>query len=161
MIKGDFFMNSRRTHGATSFFTGLSLFLFLGGPLAEAAYQYHDRTGWTNHHAASPLFLTESSSQKVPSPEIDLGKLEGFSRFESEFKQHYERHYLDSGYDYSQYRPAYNYGYDLATDSRYKGLDWNKMEPQVARAWDEKRLGLWSRYKEAVQYAWQRVSESK
>ena len=92
---------------------------------------------------------------------IDRDKLEDFSRFEPEFKQHYERQYLDSGYGYSQYRTAYHYGYDLATDARYRGLDWNTMEPQIIRAWDEKRLGRRVRYKEAIRYAWQRMKERK
>jgi hypothetical protein len=139
----------------------VSLSLVIGGQLAEASQGHHGVNGRAEHRTAPPLVLIESPAQKVPPPEIDLGKLEGFSRFEPEFKQHYEQHYLDSGYDYSQYRPAYNYGHDLATDPRYKGLDWNKIEPQIARVWDEKRLGLWTRYKEAVQYAWQRVSENK
>jgi hypothetical protein len=153
-------MKPRRIQHAVSLAT-VSLSLLLGGQLAEASYQRHGVIGWADHHVAPPPVLVESPPQKVPPPEMDLEKLEGFSHFEPEFKQHYERHYLDSGYDYSQYRPAYHYGYDLATDSRYKGLNWNTMEPQILRAWDEKRLGLWSRYKEAVQYAWQRVNESK
>jgi hypothetical protein len=160
-IQKEILMSPRSTQSAVSVAT-VSLFLLLGSQPAEPSSQRHDRTVRTDHGTPfPPLVLVESPAQKVPPPEIDLGKLEGFSRFEPEFKQHYERHYIDSGYDYSQYRPAYNYGYDLATDSHYTGMDWNKMEPHILRAWDEKRLGLWTRYKEAVQYAWQRVKESK
>jgi hypothetical protein len=153
-------MKPRRTQFAVSLGT-ISIFLLLGSQPAESSLHRHDRTGWANHRTAPPLVLVESPAQKVPPLEIDQDKLEGFSRLEPEFKEHYEQHYIDSGYGYSQYRPAYHYGYDLATDARYRGLDWNTMEPQILRVWDEKRLGLWVRYKEAVQYAWQRVKDNK
>jgi hypothetical protein len=89
-------------------------------------------------------------------PPVDAKMLEQFTRQESQFKEHYERYYAGSGYAYSQYRPAYQYGFELAADNRYKSLDWPMIELQAHRGWDEASMGQWDRYKDAVRFGWER-----
>ena len=78
-----------------------------------------------------------------------------FVREESRFKDHYQSHYATSGYDYNQYRPAYQHGFELALDPRYAKQDWSGVELQARRTWDESTMGLWDQYKDAVRYGWE------
>lgn len=78
-----------------------------------------------------------------------------FVRHESQFKAHHQAHYATSGYDYNQYRPAYQHGFELALDKRYAKMDWSQLESQARRTWDESKTGLWDRYKDAVRYGWE------
>lgn len=92
--------------------------------------------------------------------EIDQTKADAYTRLEPDFRRDYESKYADSGYAYEQYRPAYRYGYDLGTDPRYRGMDWNAVEQQAHRGWEEGTMGLWDQYKEAVHYGWDHGSQS-
>jgi hypothetical protein len=89
-------------------------------------------------------------------PKADEQMLDQLEREEPQFKEHYDRHYADSGYGYNQYRPAYQYGYELALDRRYKSMDWSALERQAHQGWDEATMGLWDRYKDAVRFGWER-----
>jgi hypothetical protein len=89
-------------------------------------------------------------------PKANPQMLDQLKRHEPEFKDHYDRHYADSGYGYNQYRPAYQYGYELAMDTRYRTTQWSTLEVQARRGWDEATLGLWDRYKDAVRFGWER-----
>ena len=57
-------------------------------------------------------------------PKADQQMLDQLKRQEPQFKEHYDHHYAGSGYTYNQYRPAYQYGYELAMDQRYRTMDW-------------------------------------
>lgn len=70
------------------------------------------------------------------------------------FQRHYDSHFSKTGYAYSQYRPAYRYGYDLASDARNRDVEWTEMERAASRGWDSSKMGEWDRYKEAVRYGW-------
>ena len=82
------------------------------------------------------------------------------TRYEPDFRQNYESNFANTGYGYDQYRPAYRYGLELAKDPRYDGMDWNTLELQAHRNWNEGTMGPWNRYKEAVRYGWERGRES-
>ena len=97
-----------------------------------------------------------SADQAPALPQADQHVLDQLKRHEPEFKDHYAHHYAGSGYGYSQYRPAYQYGYELAIDTRYRTLDWSVLELQARKGWDEPTMGLWDRYKDAVRFGWER-----
>ena len=97
-----------------------------------------------------------SDGQAPALPRANTEVLDQLKRHEPEFKDHYDHHYADSGYGYNQYRPAYQYGYELAMDARYKTMEWSTLEVQARRGWDEATLGLWDRYKDAVRFGWER-----
>lgn len=78
-----------------------------------------------------------------------------FVKHESRFKDHYQSHFSTSHYDYNQYRPAYQHGFELGLDPRYRKMDWSSVEPEARRTWDESTMGLWSQYKDAVRYGWE------
>ena len=96
-------------------------------------------------------------SAHTPSlPHVDHEMLDQLKRHEAQFKEHYDHHYANSGYGYNQYRPAYQYGFELAMDERYKTMDWSILELQARKGWDESTMGLWDQYKDAVRFGWER-----
>jgi len=63
----------------------------------------------------------------------------------------------DRGFDY--YRPGYRYGFEAA--NRYKGRQWNDIEPDLRRDWDRyehRSTSTWEHVKEAARDAWNRVT---
>ena len=53
----------------------------------------------------------------------------GFDAYDRDFRGNWEKSFASSGYRYERYQPAYQYGYNLATDARHQGHDWNDLEP--------------------------------
>lgn len=81
--------------------------------------------------------------------------------YDSDFRNHYQTHYLGSGYPYEQYEPAYRYGYTLATDSRYAGRDWRDVEDDARLYWTNYHTDSpWEEFKDAVRHGWERVKEA-
>jgi len=87
-------------------------------------------------------------------------ELAEITRYEPDFRQNYENNFANTGYGYDQYRPAYRYGFEMAKDPRYDGMDWNTLEMQAHRNWNEGTMGPWNRYKDAVRYGWERGREA-
>jgi len=78
-----------------------------------------------------------------------------FQRFDQNFRNHFQTTFGSQGMDYNDYMPAYQYGYNLATDSRFNNYDWNGIEPEARVAWERRYgQGTWDRVRDAVHYAW-------
>ncbi len=107
----------------------------------------------TDQTADIPIMEEEISGEEQT---VDTGT--GFQRFDQDFRDHYNRTYAAMGMDYNDMMPAYRFGYDLATESRFSDYDWNTIEPEAMDAW-ERRYGpdTWERVRDAVQYAWDTV----
>jgi hypothetical protein len=86
------------------------------------------------------------------------------NRYENDthWRQTYSsRPYYQSGRDYDEYRPAYNYGYDSA--NRYKGRRWEDTENDLERGWDKAKGNsklAWHEAKDAVRDSWHRVERA-
>lgn len=81
-----------------------------------------------------------------------------FDTYDRDFRNDWQQSYGTSGYDYNRFRPAYQYGYNLASESRYRGRDWNDFESDARREWEMSHPGqAWDDFKDAVRHAWQRV----
>jgi len=93
-------------------------------------------------------------------PMAPASEMADIGRYEPDFRQDYESNFANSGYSYDQYRPAYRYGYELASDPRYASSDWSGVEMQARRSWDEGTMGPWERYKDAVRYGWERAHQA-
>jgi len=81
----------------------------------------------------------------------------GFETFDSDFQKNYQSKFAKSGYTYPQFSPAYRYGYHLANDERYNSGDWATVEPQARSLWEQHNKGTWEEFKDAIQYAWDKV----
>jgi uncharacterized membrane protein len=81
-----------------------------------------------------------------------------FNDYDRDFRSNFEQSYRTGRYDYEHYRPAYQYGYDLAREKRYRDRPWNEIETDVRRDWEMRHPGdAWEDFKDAVRHAWQRV----
>jgi uncharacterized protein (TIGR02271 family) len=80
-----------------------------------------------------------------------------YETYDPDFRTHFQTTYSRMGGNYDRYQPAYRYGYTLATDDRYRGRNWNEIEPEVHRAWNTQNQGTWEDFKDAVQYSWDKV----
>lgn len=83
-----------------------------------------------------------------------------FNSYDAGFRNHFSTTMAGSGYTYEQYQPAYRYGYDLATNARYRDRDWEQVEPEAAQYWNERNPGTWERIRDAVHYAWQEIKDT-
>jgi hypothetical protein len=82
---------------------------------------------------------TETVRDTVRRTDVDVGPLgkestpraRDFSTYEREFRSHYDTTFAPRGAPYDRWAPAYRYGYDLATDPRYREREWATIEPDA------------------------------
>jgi stress response protein YsnF len=100
------------------------------------------------------------TGKTTPHRDIDVkrsgGRFPDFSAYDTDYRQHHTVTFLHHG-AYEDYMPAYRYGYDLATDERYRGRDWAGLEADIRRGWETQRPGTWERFKDAIRYGWDKV----
>jgi hypothetical protein len=71
------------------------------------------------------------------------------------------RTYVDPGSSYSEYAPAYRYGWE--SYSRYADRKFDEVESDIERGWDKAKAGsslAWSKAKNAVRDAWHHVERA-
>jgi hypothetical protein len=125
-------------------------------------------SGWTGFdpdaksHERPNRFADDLDMPTYTSPTIEgEGSLySDFSAYDDRFRSHYTNYYINSGYGYDQYVPAYRYGYYLATDERYRSRDWDLLEREARRYWETNEQGAWDDFKDAVRHAWREVKEA-
>jgi uncharacterized protein (TIGR02271 family) len=82
-----------------------------------------------------------------------------FSSFDTDFRSNYDLVYGSRGGQYSQYEPAYRYGYDLAGMDRYRGKKWSDIEMNARQDWERNHANSrWDDFKDAIRHGWERVS---
>jgi hypothetical protein len=73
------------------------------------------------------------------------------------FRRHFESHYGSSGRLFTEYEPAYHYGYTLGANSEYRGRPWDEIEAEASRRWQRTFGHQWDDYRDAVRHGWQAV----
>jgi uncharacterized protein (TIGR02271 family) len=92
--------------------------------------------------------------------QVDTGTTIGtraFESFDNTFRTHYSQQYGSGGQPYNYYQPAYQYGYTLANNPRYRDYDWNRIESEARTQWESQNQGTWENIKDAVRNAWDSV----
>lgn len=75
------------------------------------------------------------------------------------FRSDFETRYARAGGIWDEFDPAYRFGHGLATDSRYRDIDWNAIEPDARRDWEQRHpASPWERFKSAVRHGWETAS---
>jgi hypothetical protein len=72
------------------------------------------------------------------------------------------RPYVESKYDYDQYGPAYQYGWETRT--RYSGRKFDDIEPELERNWATNRGKSsleWNKARHATRDAWDRLDTTR
>jgi hypothetical protein len=82
---------------------------------------------------------------------------ESYMSYEPMFREDFISMYGQTGRPYTDYEPAYRYGYTLATDPRYRDRDWAVVEPEAKHGWAANGRGTWEEFKDTVRRAWDRV----
>lgn len=86
----------------------------------------------------------------------------GYDAYSDDFRGHYKSNYGSAGNDYDYYEPAYRQGYSYATNDDYKGRDWNTVEPEMRRSYEERHgTGTWAKVKDAARHAFDRGRSGK
>ena len=63
---------------------------------------------------------------------------------------------------YETYAPAYQYGHRAGSDERYRGRNWDEVEPGLRSDYERNYPGSkWDQMKDAVRYGWQKITGQK
>lgn len=82
-------------------------------------------------------------------------------RMRGAWRGHYQSQFANTGNKYEQYEPAYQYGYSLRNEPRYRDYDWSRLEPEARRTWEQRNPGTtWDQVKSAVRYAWENFKQA-
>ena len=86
---------------------------------------------------------------------------EDFATYSDTFRKHYVTAFGDRGTAYTDYEPAYRYGYELGTNERYRGRDWAALEAEARREWEVRHPSTWARFQDAIRHAWDAVGNRR
>jgi uncharacterized protein (TIGR02271 family) len=105
---------------------------------------------------------TEHVSDTVRRSDVDVQQTGGdMERFRTGWRGHYQSQFANTGNRYEQYEPAYQYGYTLRNEPRYRDYDWAQLEPEARRTWEQRNPGTaWDQVRDAVRYSWENVKQS-
>jgi uncharacterized protein (TIGR02271 family) len=120
----------------------------------------HKHAGEHTEHVRDSVRRTEVDVEQIPGGKSSSRATSAgdFSRYDQDFRTHFDTNYAQRGGQYSNYQPAYRYGYSLANDNRYQDRQWREIEPEVRRDWESQNKGSrWEDFKDSVQYSWDRA----
>lgn len=113
----------------------------------ERVSQWHEG-GWAGFPSTEEPIATRGEGYAV------------YSDYDHDFRDHFASSRYGSTGTYEQYQPAYRFGYDLATDTRYRNRTWEDLESEARRDWEVRKPGTWDQFKMIVQHAWDKVKNS-
>jgi uncharacterized protein (TIGR02271 family) len=93
--------------------------------------------------------------QDVEVEEVPVAR--SFADYENDFRGFYTAKLVNSGVSYDELRPAFNYGYVLATKEPFRSAPWSALEVDGRKLWEEKNPGTWDQNKAVIKYAYQWV----
>src|SRR4029450_7622525 len=79
---------------------------------------------------------TDVDIQREPETATETRRVlapQDFATYDPIFRQHYATAFAGKGAAYTEYEPAYRYGYELGTNERYRGRDWAALEADARR----------------------------
>ncbi len=125
-------------------------------------------TGWTGFDESGSPHATAAEAQAADAPTSgDSGGATGgassatgyqpFEYYADNYRAHYNAAFPNSGHPYDYYVPAYRYGYMLATDPRYRDYQWEQLEPEIRRNWEDYNKDTWEDVKAAIRHAWNKI----
>jgi len=105
---------------------------------------------------------TETVRDTVRHTEVNVEQTPGANATtfdDSDFRTDFKKRYAASGASYDTYLPAYRYGYDMASDPRYKGRSFDEIESDMKSDYGRRYpTGAWEKMKDAVRYGWNKVT---
>ena len=90
--------------------------------------------------------------------EAERDSIDQLATDDSDFRTHWQSSYAQSGGRYEDYAPAYMYGSALGMEERYRGRQWDEIEPLARTDWESTHADRpWEQTKEAVRAGWEKV----
>jgi uncharacterized protein (TIGR02271 family) len=78
---------------------------------------------------------------------------------DTEFRTDYQTRYGTTGGSYDTYAPAYRYGYEMASDPRYRGRSFDEVESDLRTDYGSRYPNsTWEKMKDAIRYGWDKVT---
>jgi uncharacterized protein (TIGR02271 family) len=78
------------------------------------------------------------------------------------YRNHFTGAYGSQGGNYDDYAPAYRYGTQMRSDTRYQGRQWNDVESDLRTDWESRNGSAagstWESMKAAVRHGWDKVA---
>jgi uncharacterized protein (TIGR02271 family) len=107
---------------------------------------------------------TETVRDTVRRTEVNVENLsEGSTRtrsdYDDDFRRDFQSRYASTGGNYDEYAPAYQYGYQAASDPRYQGRSWDQVESDLRSDYGQRYpSSAWERFKDSIRYGWDKVT---
>lgn len=121
------------------------------------------QTGWSPRNTTSETIARDEDMATAEARVYERNESKfRFEDYTEDFQRHHNDIYAESGKQYISYEPAYQYGYDLARDMRFRNRDWDEVRESAAVEWEESEETNrpWDEVKEAVNYAWAKVTNT-
>lgn len=81
------------------------------------------------------------------------------SNYDEDFRRDFQTRYASTGGNYEDYAPAYQYGYEAASDPRYQGRSWDQVESDLRSDYGRRYPNsTWDRIKDSIRYGWDKVT---
>jgi len=96
---------------------------------------------------------TDVDIQREPETSTETRRvtaIQDFATYDPMFRKHYATAFAGKGAAYTEYEPAYRYGYELRRNEHYRGRDWTALEADAHRDWEARHPSTWERFKEGV-----------
>lgn len=84
-----------------------------------------------------------------------------FEEYNADFHNFYTTNLSNSGASYENLKPAFKYGYSLATREPFRSSPWSAVETDTRRIWEQKNPGTWEQNKAVIKYAWEKVRSAR
>lgn len=120
--------------------------------------EYRSVNDYETNNSVPGYFPSQQDADAPAPPETALPGGHGrFETFEPDFHRHYQEHFGSSSLPYQNIRPYYEYGYMLATNKYYAGRDWQDIEPEARRNWEQQAHSPWDTWSDTIRFAWAKV----
>ena len=91
----------------------------------------------------------------------EIPSLRSIEEYESDFRSFYDKNLTNSGVTYENLKPAFKFGYSLATREPFRSSPWSAVEADSRRIWEEKNPGTWDQNAPVIKYAWEKVRSAR
>jgi len=99
----------------------------------------------------------EKIRDTVKRSEVNVEPTGQTADYSDDFRRDFDTNYAASGIEYNRIQPAYEYGYTMARDPRYKGRSWKEVEPELKTDYLRRAPdSTWDKVKGAVRYGWEK-----
>jgi hypothetical protein len=76
------------------------------------------------------------------------------------YRSHWDDNYSSLGGSYDDYDPAYRYGTEMRSSTRYRDRSWDEVESDLKSDWESRHPGesTWEKFKAAVRRGWDKIT---